>query len=54
VRGGGARGRPPVRSARESNAEIADRLAHSVRTVESHAPRAMRKLDVSDPRDVHR
>jgi DNA-binding NarL/FixJ family response regulator len=46
--------RPLAARARESNAEIADRLALSVRTAESHVPRAMRKLGVSDPRDVHR
>jgi DNA-binding CsgD family transcriptional regulator len=35
-----------------SNAEIADRLVVSVRTVESHLYRAMRKLGVSDRRDL--
>ena len=35
-----------------SNAEIADRLVLSVRTVESHVYRAMQKLGVSDRRDL--
>ena len=35
-----------------SNAEIADRLVLSVRTVESHIYRAMHKLGVSDRRDL--
>jgi DNA-binding CsgD family transcriptional regulator len=35
-----------------SNAEIADRLVLSVRTVESHIYRAMQKLGVSDRRDL--
>jgi DNA-binding CsgD family transcriptional regulator len=35
-----------------SNAEIADRLVVSVRTVESHLYRAMHKLGVSDRRDL--
>jgi ATP/maltotriose-dependent transcriptional regulator MalT len=35
-----------------SNAEIADRLVVSVRTVESHLYRAMQKLGVSDRRDL--
>ena len=35
-----------------SNAEIADRLVLSVRTVESHMYRAMQKLGVSDRRDL--
>jgi DNA-binding CsgD family transcriptional regulator len=35
-----------------SNAEIADRLIVSVRTVESHLYRAMQKLGVSDRRDL--
>lgn len=35
-----------------SNAEIADRLVLSVRTVESHLYRAMRKLGVDDRRDL--
>ena len=34
------------------NAEIADRLVVSVRTVESHLYRAMHKLGVSDRRDL--
>jgi DNA-binding NarL/FixJ family response regulator len=34
------------------NAEIADRLVLSVRTVESHIYRAMQKLGVSDRRDL--
>ena len=37
-----------------SNAEIADRLVVSRRTVESHLYRAMRKLGVSDRRDLPR
>jgi len=35
-----------------SNAEIAERLVLSVRTVESHIYRAMHKLGVSDRRDL--
>jgi DNA-binding NarL/FixJ family response regulator len=35
-----------------SNAEIADRLVLSVRTVESHLYRAMQKLGVSDRREL--
>ncbi len=35
-----------------SNAEIADRLVLSIRTVESHLYRAMQKLGVSDRRDL--
>ena len=35
-----------------SNAEIADRLVLSVRTVESHLYRAMPKLGVDDRRDL--
>ena len=35
-----------------SNAEIADQLVLSVRTVESHIYRAMQKLGVSDRRDL--
>jgi DNA-binding NarL/FixJ family response regulator len=35
-----------------SNAEVADRLAVSVRTVETHLYRAMHKLGVSDRRDL--
>ena len=35
-----------------SNAEIADRLVVSVRTVESHLYRAMHKLGVNDRRDL--
>ncbi len=35
-----------------SNAEIADRLVVSIRTVESHLYRAMQKLGVSDRRDL--
>jgi DNA-binding NarL/FixJ family response regulator len=35
-----------------TNAEIADRLVLSVRTVESHLYRAMQKLGVSDRRDL--
>ena len=35
-----------------SNAEIADRLVVSVRTVESHLYRAMHKLGISDRRDL--
>ena len=35
-----------------SNAEIADRLVLSVRTVESHIYRAMGKLGVSDRREL--
>jgi DNA-binding NarL/FixJ family response regulator len=35
-----------------SNAEIADRLVLSVRTVESHIYRAMNKLGVSDRREL--
>ena len=37
-----------------SNAEIAERLVLSVRTVESHLYRAMHKLGVSDRRDLRR
>jgi DNA-binding CsgD family transcriptional regulator len=37
-----------------SNAEIADRLVLSVRTVESHIYRAMQKLGVSDRRELQR
>ena len=37
-----------------SNAEIADRLVLSVRTVESHIYRAMRKLGVSDRRELRK
>jgi DNA-binding NarL/FixJ family response regulator len=37
-----------------SNAEIADRLVLSVRTVESHIYRAMQKLGVSDRRELGR
>ena len=40
---------PPAGS---PNAEIADRLVLSVRTVESHIYRAMHKLGVSDRRDL--
>ena len=35
-----------------TNAQIADRLVLSVRTVESHLYRAMQKLGVSDRRDL--
>jgi DNA-binding NarL/FixJ family response regulator len=35
-----------------SNAEIAERLVVSVRTVESHLYRAMQKLGVSDRREL--
>jgi DNA-binding NarL/FixJ family response regulator len=35
-----------------SNAEIAERLVVSVRTVESHLFRAMQKLGVSDRREI--
>ena len=35
-----------------SNAEIAEQLFQSVRTVETHLYRAMRKLGVSDRRDL--
>jgi DNA-binding NarL/FixJ family response regulator len=35
-----------------SNAEIADRLVISVRTVETHLYRGMQKLGVSDRRDL--
>ena len=35
-----------------TNAEIADRLVLSVRTVESHLYRAMQKLGVDDRRDL--
>jgi DNA-binding NarL/FixJ family response regulator len=35
-----------------SNAEIADRLVLSIRTVESHIYRAMQKLGVSDRREL--
>jgi DNA-binding NarL/FixJ family response regulator len=35
-----------------TNAEIADQLVLSVRTVETHLYRAMRKLGVSDRRDL--
>jgi DNA-binding NarL/FixJ family response regulator len=35
-----------------SNAEIADRLVISVRTVETHLYRGMRKLGISDRRDL--
>ena len=35
-----------------SNAEVADRLAVSVRTVETHLYRAMHKLGLSDRRDL--
>ena len=37
-----------------SNAEIASRLVLSVRTVESHMHRIMRKLDVSNRRELRR
>jgi DNA-binding NarL/FixJ family response regulator len=37
-----------------TNAEIADRLVLSVRTVESHIYRAMQKLGVSDRRELRR
>ena len=49
-----ARERQLVDLAREglSNAEIADRLVLSVRTVESHIYRAMQKLGVSDRREL--
>ena len=35
-----------------TNAEIADRLVLSVRTVESHIYRAMQKLGVNDRREL--
>jgi DNA-binding NarL/FixJ family response regulator len=37
-----------------TNAEIADRLVLSVRTVESHIYHAMQKLGVNDRRDLPR
>ena len=47
------RARPDGRAGRQglTNAEIAERLVLSVRTVETHIYRAMQKLGVSDRRD---